>query len=144
MQNANNVTLRRYAAFACCILHFALAACAKAPPATPLPPAFTPLQHLQHDITTATQGAGVQRANWGIVVESLDRRERLFELNPRALLVPASVAKLVSVATAVDAVGWDYRFETTLHATRPIADGVLHGDLIVVGSGDPAIGGRAG
>jgi D-alanyl-D-alanine carboxypeptidase/D-alanyl-D-alanine-endopeptidase (penicillin-binding protein 4) len=58
--------------------------------------------------------------------------------------VPASVAKLVSVATAADAVGWDYRYTTTLRATGPIADGVLRGDLLVVGSGDPSIGGRAG
>ena len=65
-------------------------------------------------------------------------------LNGGTLLVPASVAKLVSVATAADAVGWDYRYTTTLRATGPIADGVLRGDLLVVGSGDPSIGGRAG
>jgi D-alanyl-D-alanine carboxypeptidase/D-alanyl-D-alanine-endopeptidase (penicillin-binding protein 4) len=87
---------------------------------------------------------GVQRATWGIVVQSLATRERLFELNPRSLLVPASAAKLVAVATAVDAVGWDYRFVTTLRATGPVSDGVLHGDLLVVGAGDPALGGRAG
>ena len=87
---------------------------------------------------------GVSRAAWGIAVQSLDRRERLFTLNGGTLLVPASVAKLVSVATAADAVGWDYRYTTTLRATGPIADGVLRGDLLVVGSGDPSIGGRAG
>ena len=87
---------------------------------------------------------GVSRATWGIAVQSLDRRERLFTLNAGTLLVPASVAKLVSVATAADAVGWDYRYATTLRATGPIANGVLQGDLIVVGSGDPSIGGRAG
>jgi serine-type D-Ala-D-Ala carboxypeptidase/endopeptidase (penicillin-binding protein 4) len=87
---------------------------------------------------------GVQRGVWGIVVHSLDRDERLFELNPRTLLVPASVAKLAAVATAAEAVGWDYRYETTLKVTGPIRDGVLAGDLLVAGSGDPTIGGRAG
>jgi len=87
---------------------------------------------------------GVQNGAWGIVVHSLARDERLFELNPRTLLVPASASKLVSVATAAEAVGWDYRFETTLRGTGPVADGTLHGDLLVVGSGDPSIGGRAG
>jgi D-alanyl-D-alanine carboxypeptidase/D-alanyl-D-alanine-endopeptidase (penicillin-binding protein 4) len=87
---------------------------------------------------------GVSRAAWGIAVQSLDRRERLFTLNAGTLLVPASVAKLVTVATAADAVGWDYRYVTSLRVTGPIADGVLQGDLIVVGSGDPSIGGRAG
>jgi D-alanyl-D-alanine carboxypeptidase/D-alanyl-D-alanine-endopeptidase (penicillin-binding protein 4) len=87
---------------------------------------------------------GVSRASWGIAVQSLDRRERLFALNAGTLLVPASVAKLVSVATAADAVGWDYRYTTSLRATGPIVDGVLRGDLLVVGTGDPSIGGRAG
>jgi D-alanyl-D-alanine carboxypeptidase/D-alanyl-D-alanine-endopeptidase (penicillin-binding protein 4) len=86
----------------------------------------------------------VQRATWGIAVQSLANHERLFDLNSRTLMVPASVAKLVSLATAVDAVGWDYRFTTTLRAGGPITDGVLHGDLLIVGSGDPAIGGRGG
>jgi len=74
----------------------------------------------------------------------MDRNERLFELQPQTLLVPASVAKLAVVATAAEAVGWEYRFETTLQATGPIVDGVLKGDLVVVGSGDPTTGGRAG
>ena len=87
---------------------------------------------------------GVARASWGIVVASLDRNERLVELNPRTLLVPASSAKLVSVATAAEAVGWDYRYVTTMRATGPLVDGTLRGDLLVVGSGDPSIGGRGG
>jgi len=77
-------------------------------------------------------------------VHSLDRNERLFELQPGTLLVPASVAKLAVVATAAEAVGWNYQFETTLRVTGPIRDGVLTGDLLIVGSGDPTIGGRAG
>jgi D-alanyl-D-alanine carboxypeptidase/D-alanyl-D-alanine-endopeptidase (penicillin-binding protein 4) len=79
-----------------------------------------------------------------VVVHSLDRDERLFELNPRTLLVPASAAKIVSAAAAADAVGWEFHYETTLRATGPIVDGVLRGDLLVIGSGDPSIGGRAG
>jgi len=65
---------------------------------------------------------GVQRATWGIAVQSLANNERLFDLNARTLMVPASVAKLVSLATAVDAVGWDYRFTTTLRAGGPVTD----------------------
>ena len=59
-------------------------------------------------------------------------------------MVPASVAKLVAVAAAVDAVGWDYTFTTTAIATGPIVGGQLRGDLVIVGSGDPTMGGRAG
>jgi D-alanyl-D-alanine carboxypeptidase/D-alanyl-D-alanine-endopeptidase (penicillin-binding protein 4) len=126
------------------LLSTAVVGCAKAPPTTPAAPRAHLLRQLQQDIIAATRLPGVQRAVWGVVVHSLSRDERVFELNPRTLLVPASVAKIVSTAAAADAVGWDYRFETTLRGTGPIVDGTLQGDLLVVGGGDPSIGGRAG
>lgn len=54
--------------------------------------------------------------------------------------VPLSAASLTKVATtlaALDRWGPDHQFVTVLSATGPVADGVLQGDLIVVGSGDP-------
>lgn len=127
------------------LLHLALPACTRTPPTIPSPDAPRPvLEQLRRDITQAVQTPGVQRGVWGIVVHSLDRDERLFELLPHTLLVPASVAKLVAVATAAETVGWDFTFETSLVATGAIQDGVLSGDLLAVGSGDPTIGGRAG
>jgi len=119
--------------------------CAKATASSvPSSPPLTALQQLSQDITEATKAPGVQRASWGIVVHSLDRNERVFELNPRTLLVPASATKLISVASAAAAVGWDFTFETSVRATAPIVNGTLHGDLLIVGSGDPSIEGRAG
>jgi len=146
MQNADDVVsgFSRTALFAFCILHFVLLSCSKTSPTTSPASARTALDQLRREITQATQSPGVQRGVWGIVVHSLDRNERLFELQPRTLLVPASVAKLAVVATAAEAVGWDYQYETTLQATGPIVDGVLKGDLVIVGSGDPTVGGRAG
>lgn len=91
-----------------------------------------------------TQAPGVRRGVWGIHVRSLDRGDVLVDLNGDRFFVPASAAKIVSVAAAADAVGWDYRWETTLKASGRIADGVLQGDLVVAGTGDPSIGGRAG
>lgn len=134
---------RRSCALALGFLTVGLVGCAK-PPVAVSPPHLDPLQQLTQDIAAATSLPGVQRAAWGIVVHSIDRNERIIELNPRTLLVPASTAKLVGLATAVDAVGWDFRFETTVRATAPLVDGTLHGDLLLVGSGDPSIGGRAG
>ena len=138
-------TVRRGGAplLAFCVLLLALLGCAKTPPSTPAA-SVDPLDRLKQDLSDATRLPGVQHGTWGVVVRSLDRSETLYELNPRTLLVPASVAKLVSVATAAEAVGWDYRYETTLRATGPIVDGVVAGDLLIVGSGDPSIGGRAG
>lgn len=114
----------------------------------PAPPSDTtalpPLEQLQQDILAITRTPGLERGIWGIVVQSIDRPERLFELNARTLLVPASVAKILPVATAVDTVGWSFRFETALKTNGTITDGTLNGDLFIVGAGDPAIGGRGG
>src|SRR5688572_25760807 len=127
------------------VILLAAIGCAKPAPSAPSSaPTTDSLQQLRQALTAATRAPGVQRGAWGVVVHSLDRNERLYELNPQMLLVPASAAKLAAVATAAEAVGWDYRYETTLRTTGPVVDGVLRGDLIVVGSGDPTIGGRAG
>jgi D-alanyl-D-alanine carboxypeptidase/D-alanyl-D-alanine-endopeptidase (penicillin-binding protein 4) len=110
----------------------------------PQPLTDGPRERLTHSISTLLTSPGVSRGTWGIAVRSLATGETLFEHNPRSLLVPASVAKLAALAATVDAVGWDFAFETSLRTTGPITGGVLRGDLIVVGTGDPSIGGRAG
>jgi D-alanyl-D-alanine carboxypeptidase/D-alanyl-D-alanine-endopeptidase (penicillin-binding protein 4) len=153
MQDTATVRLPASSTAASCLLTIALLLgshrFATAAPQTAASPAqATPssdsAEQLRADLIAATQLPGVQHASWGIVVQSLDRSDRLFELNAHRLFVPASVAKLVSAASAIDAVGWDYRFETTLRTNGSIVDGVLTGDLVITGSGDPSIGGRGG
>ena len=135
---------RRSKVAALLLLTFDLAACGKPPAAiTPVLPS-DPLAQLAVSISSTIRSPGVARGVWGVSVYSLDRREALFGLNDTTLLVPASTAKLIALATAAQSVGWDYRYETVVRATGPITDGVVHGDLIVVGSGDPSIGGRGG
>ncbi|MEQ1757762.1 MAG: D-alanyl-D-alanine carboxypeptidase/D-alanyl-D-alanine-endopeptidase [Vicinamibacterales bacterium] len=134
-------TLPRAAAVAIVLMaaQFATPQAAQTPDAPP-----SAREQLARDIDAVLASPGVTRGTWGIAVRSLDTSESIFEHNARSLLVPASVAKLAALAAAVDAVGWDFRFETSLRATGEVVDGVLQGDLIVVGSGDPSIGGRAG
>lgn len=143
MHNSGNALRIWIAASAFCILNSAFPGCASAP-AKPSGASTNPLAQLRSGILSDTQRPGVGRASWGIVVDSLDRHDRLIDLNSRTLFVPASVAKLVSVATAAEAVGWDYRYETSLYTTGSVSQGRLFGDLIIVGSGDPSIGGRGG
>lgn len=111
-------------------------------PAAPAPRPVPPERQLALDVRALTGSDGVKRGLWGVIVHSLDRRQRLFDLNPQALLVPASTAKLLSAASAYEAVGWNYRFQTRVWTTGPIVDGTLKGDLVVSGSGDPSIASR--
>ncbi|MTI03153.1 D-alanyl-D-alanine carboxypeptidase/D-alanyl-D-alanine-endopeptidase [Roseibium sp. RKSG952] len=54
-------------------------------------------------------------------------------------LPPASVAKALTALYTLDVLGPNYRFETQLVADGPIVNGILKGDLILVGGGDPLL-----
>jgi D-alanyl-D-alanine carboxypeptidase/D-alanyl-D-alanine-endopeptidase (penicillin-binding protein 4) len=131
---------------ASCLLSAGLASCGPArtaPPVSPAPPP-DPVGELRRELAALADQPGHLRGTWGVLVESMAGGERLFERNPGTLLIPASAMKLVSLAAAADAVGWDYTFRTRMLATGPVADGVLHGDLVFAGSGDPSSAGRPG
>jgi D-alanyl-D-alanine carboxypeptidase/D-alanyl-D-alanine-endopeptidase (penicillin-binding protein 4) len=98
-------------------------------------------QHgLTTDLDTIFADPIFDRALVGVRVESLSTGEVLYERDAGRHVMPASNMKLVTLAVAAERFGWDFRFETRLEAAGPIRDGVLHGDLIVAGGGDPSIG----
>ena len=84
----------------------------------------------------------MEQGLWGVEVKSLDSGRVLYTRNARKLMMPASNMKIVTLAAAAEVLGWDYRFTTTLETTAPIENGVLKGDLIIRGSGDPTINTR--
>lgn len=59
---------------------------------------------------------------------------------PDQALPPASVAKALTALYARAQLGPDYRFATRLMATGPVVGGVVQGDLVLAGGGDPVIG----
>ncbi len=85
-----------------------------------------------------------RHAHWGVAVESAETGAVLFEQNRDKFFMPASNMKLATGAAALEALGPDYRFRTTLAASGPIRNGVLQGDLVVIGGGDPTISARFG
>ena len=64
------------------------------------------------------------------------------ELNSDKMLVPASNMKLISTGAALHELGKDYRFKTTLAYDGEITDGVLDGNLHIIGGGDPTTGSK--
>jgi serine-type D-Ala-D-Ala carboxypeptidase/endopeptidase (penicillin-binding protein 4) len=98
-------------------------------------PAQMPLQAEAEQILSRVGG------DWGVLAWSVDRRQPLFAVRANDPLVPASNNKVFSAAYALGALGSDYRFPTELLITGPIeANGVLRGDVVLRGSGDPAFG----
>ena len=84
----------------------------------------------------------MQQGIWGVEVKSLDSGRILYARNPRTLMMPASNMKILTLAAAAETLGWDYRFKTTLESAGAVDGGVLHGDLVVHGTGDPTINTR--
>lgn len=61
--------------------------------------------------------------------------------NSDKLLTPASNLKIVTSAAALDILGPDFTFKTTLAYSGSITnDGVLEGDIRILGGGDPSLG----
>ena len=75
----------------------------------------------------------------GFVVADARTGEVLEARNPLLALPPASVTKSVTALYALDRLGAGYRFRTRLMATGPVSGGVLRGDLVLVGGGDPTL-----
>lgn len=97
---------------------------------------------LASDLNRIFDAPVMQQGLWGVEVKSLDSGRVLYTRNPRTLMMPASNMKILTLAAAAETLGWDYRFTTTLESAATIEDGVLRGDLIVRGTGDPTINTR--
>jgi D-alanyl-D-alanine carboxypeptidase/D-alanyl-D-alanine-endopeptidase (penicillin-binding protein 4) len=80
------------------------------------------------------------RAFWGIHVIDLATGETLYSRNADKAFLPASNQKLLTAATALDALGPTHRYATTLHFDGDATGRTLSGDFVIEGSGDPTFG----
>ena len=98
---------------------------------------------LAQRIASILQSPGAREAHWGILVTALRSGEQVFSLNPDKLFVPASTAKLFVTAAALTRLGPNFTYRTTVESTGPIDEhGTVHGDLVLVGRGDPNLSAR--
>lgn len=76
--------------------------------------------------------------HWGILIVDPLRGDTLYSRNAGKLFVPASNTKLVTAAVALAQLSAEYRYSTRVFGRAPV-QGVINGNLVVVGSGDPSI-----
>jgi D-alanyl-D-alanine carboxypeptidase/D-alanyl-D-alanine-endopeptidase (penicillin-binding protein 4) len=118
----------------------ALSACHAGPPQiVPPPPTAPRISELQRRINTILAAPALTRGTWGVLVKSLQNDETLYTLNAHKLMMPASTQKILTLAVAADQLGWEYTYRTSVLTIGSVENGVLKGDVVVVGSGDPTL-----
>jgi D-alanyl-D-alanine carboxypeptidase/D-alanyl-D-alanine-endopeptidase (penicillin-binding protein 4) len=97
-------------------------------------------QSLAQRIDTRLDRPPFNRQFWGVAL--VDQNGRLlYGRNETRLFVPASTAKLVVSAVASALLPPDWKVKTSLFG-GPVVGGVLQGDLVLYGRGDPTMGRR--
>ena len=138
--------------FAIALACGAVACARQATPAISAAPAPAALPETPPIARPALQGATLQQfvdslatapqflsAHWGILIVAAERADTLASVNADKLFLPASNQKLVTGAVALTKLGADFQWKTTFTRTGPVTNGVLRGDLVISGSGDPSV-----
>ncbi|MCS7309157.1 MAG: D-alanyl-D-alanine carboxypeptidase/D-alanyl-D-alanine-endopeptidase [Armatimonadetes bacterium] len=95
---------------------------------------------LRADIDQLLQNPALAHSLTGVLVVSLRDGRTLYERHADVMLIPASNQKLLVAAAALHRLGADFRFTTRLWATGEVdSQGVLRGDLVLQGEGDPVL-----
>lgn len=102
--------------------------------------AQNPIISVQQKITAWQNATGLANASVGIAVTDNLTGDELFKSEPQLSLVPASILKVVTTATALEVFGPDFRFTTTFSGSGTIRNDTLFGDLQIIGGGDPTLG----
>ncbi|MFC2523715.1 MAG: D-alanyl-D-alanine carboxypeptidase/D-alanyl-D-alanine-endopeptidase, partial [Lautropia mirabilis] len=98
-------------------------------PALPAGASLAPAAPIEHRTTGEADGLSADRVSDEPMLRVMHQAERPFN--------PASTMKLVTTHAALSMLGPGYRWTTRFLTTGPIRDGVLQGDLILQGGGDP-------
>jgi D-alanyl-D-alanine carboxypeptidase/D-alanyl-D-alanine-endopeptidase (penicillin-binding protein 4) len=156
MRNRSNHSADSKKKFCCALLFLltlSLGACSS-PPATNAPNSEFPAQldaprttyvppnavntSLASKLDHLIDSSDLASARWGVSVVSLKDNRVVYERNADKLFTPASNMKLFPTAVALELLGADYRWRTSVYATATQdASGTINGDLVLYGRGAP-------
>lgn len=86
-------------------------------------------------IAAITSRPQLQRSDWGILIQTSATPQTLYALNSKRYFIPASTAKLLTTAAALQQLGAQFRYRTSVYQAKsnPITT------LRVLGRGDPSL-----
>lgn len=88
-------------------------------------------------VTQALQDAQVSENNVAVFVQAVNEPQPAISHNAEAGFNPASTMKLLTTYAGLELLGPDYRWRTEVYTDGELHDGVLDGNLILKGDGDP-------
>src|SRR6266849_2455722 len=99
---------------------------------------------LAQQINSTIENSEFAYARWGICVISLKDGALVYQRDADQLFTPASNMKIYTTGVALDLLGADYRWRTSVYAkAQPGASGTIQGDLILYGRGAPDLVSRS-
>jgi D-alanyl-D-alanine carboxypeptidase/D-alanyl-D-alanine-endopeptidase (penicillin-binding protein 4) len=105
----------------------------------PLPSLAQSDERLPAPVSRALKAAGVPVSAVAVLVQDVDARMPRSSFNADKPMNPASVMKLVTTYAALEVLGPAYTWKTEAYVSGPLKDGVLDGDLVLKGGGDPKL-----
>lgn len=100
---------------------------------------FGAMARTEDDFRTS---AGIDPEASALLIRDLSSGETLVAYNAEKPLIPASIMKCVTTATLLEKRDVESRFHTKVWLTAPVRDGVVEGNIVVEGSGDPSLNSR--
>jgi serine-type D-Ala-D-Ala carboxypeptidase/endopeptidase (penicillin-binding protein 4) len=97
------------------------------------------IEKLQDELVSVVRGKVLGRLRVGMRVESLANGRVLFGWRSNALMDPASNQKVLATTAALLRLGSSFCYRTEVTGTPPDSAGVIAGDIVVRGSGDPSL-----
>jgi D-alanyl-D-alanine carboxypeptidase/D-alanyl-D-alanine-endopeptidase (penicillin-binding protein 4) len=102
-------------------------------------PAFAQQSQLPQSVAQALAKAGIPQSSVALYAQGVDAAMPIVAFNAAKPMNPASVIKLVTTFAALDLLGPTYTWKTEAYLSGPLKDGVLQGDLVLKGYGDPKL-----
>jgi D-alanyl-D-alanine carboxypeptidase/D-alanyl-D-alanine-endopeptidase (penicillin-binding protein 4) len=94
---------------------------------------------LRDQLIAVLHDGPLSRTKVGVEVMQASNGDVLFAHNAAVQFNPASNTKMLTTAAAMSYLGPDFRYHTALYGPEPDTEGVVHGDVVLRGSGDPSL-----
>ena len=98
---------------------------------------------LPSEINHLIAKSGISKRDISIYIKEAGTKGKVIvSLNANKARTPASVIKVLTIYASVLKLGFEYRWQTAFYTTGRVKNGVLYGDLIIKGFGDPTLNER--